>query len=227
MPDAREIDEVGRLAVLDEPVRRRLFDYVRRSSEPVGREDAAEAVGIGRSLAAYHLDKLAEHGLLTATYRRPEGRGGPGAGRPAKLYSAAESEVSVSVPARYYEFVGRLLAEAAEADPSGESAAALQAVAKRAGSKLASGPDDPSRDAPLVEVLAMRGYEPREDEEGTIRLQNCPFHRLATEHRDLVCGMNQALLEGLVEARQREGVTASLEPEPGRCCVVIRARPEK
>jgi predicted ArsR family transcriptional regulator len=220
---AHEIDDVTRLAALDEPIRRRLFDHVRRSSEPIGREDAAQAVGIGRSLAAYHLDKLAEHGFLSITYRRPAGRGGPGAGRPAKLYSAATREVSVSVPARDYEFVARLLAGAAEADPSGDFGAALRAVAMRAGSELAAGIDDPSRDAALIEVLAKRGYEPFEDEAGTIRLRNCPFHRLATDHRDLVCGMNKAFVEGLLEALQREEV-ASLQPEPGRCCVAIQAR---
>jgi predicted ArsR family transcriptional regulator len=226
MPGARESDDVGRLAVLDEPIRRRLFEYVRRGTEPVGREVAAEAVGIGRSLAAYHLDKLVEQGLLTATYRRPEGRGGPGAGRPAKLYTAAKGEVSVSVPARDYEFVARLLAESAEADPSGESEAARRAVAMRAGAQLASDLGGPSQHASLVDVLATRGYEPFTDEAGDVRLRNCPFHRLAVDHRDVVCGINHALIEGLLEALEREDVTASLEPESGRCCVVIRAREE-
>jgi predicted ArsR family transcriptional regulator len=219
MADPYEIDEgVRRLAALDEPVRRRLFDHVRRSPEPVGREDAAEAVGIGRSLAAYHLDKLAEEGLLVSTYRRPEGRGGPGAGRPAKLYSAPEGEVSVSVPARDYEFVAHLLAEAAEADRSGETKAGLEAVATRTGRRLGEG----LRGATPVDALAKRGYEPFEDEAGVIRLANCPFHRLAADHRDLVCGMNRAYLEGLLDGMEREDLTANLEPEPGRCCVAIR-----
>jgi predicted ArsR family transcriptional regulator len=208
-------DDVARLAALDEPVRRRLFDYVRGSAEPVSREKAAEAVGIGRSLAAYHLDKLAEQGLLIVTYRRPEGRGGPGAGRPAKLY-AAQGEISVSVPPRDYELAAELLAEAAET--SGEVRAALDDVATRAGRRL--GEDEQGS---LQEALASRGYEPFEDEPGVIRLRNCPFHRLAEQHRDVVCRMNQAYLEGLLEGLRRTDVTASLEPEPGRCCVAIRA----
>jgi predicted ArsR family transcriptional regulator len=221
MPGAHEIDEaVRRLASLDEPIRRRLFDHVRRSPQPVGREEAAEAVGIGRSLAAYHLDKLAEEGLLVITYRRPGGRGGPGAGRPAKLYSAPEGEVSVSVPARDYEFVAHLLAEAAEADRSGETKASLEAVATRTGRRLGEG----LRGEPIVDALTKRGYEPLEDEAGVIRLENCPFHRLATHHRDLVCGMNQAYLDGLLEGLHREDLLATLEPEPGRCCVTIRPR---
>jgi predicted ArsR family transcriptional regulator len=221
MPGAHEIDEaVRRLASLDEPIRRRLFDYVRRSPQPVGREEAAEALGIGRSLAAYHLDKLADEGLLVSSYRRPEGRGGPGAGRPAKLYTAPEGEVSVSVPARDYEFVAHLLAEAAETDRSGGTRASLEAVATRTGRRLGEG----LRGETLVDALSRRGYEPYEDEAGVIRLANCPFHRLAADHRDLVCGMNEAYLGGLIEGLQREDMRAKLEPEPGRCCVAIRPR---
>src|SRR5918999_527146 len=203
--------ELARLATLDDPVRRRLFDYVPGSPEPVGREDAAEAVGISRSLAAYHLDKLAEQELLIVSYRRPEGRGGPGAGRPAKLY-AAQGELSVSVPPRDYELAADLLAEAAET--SGEARAALATVAARAGQRLGE-----EGKGSLQDVLATRGYEPFEDEEGVIRLRNCPFHRVAQQHRDVVCGMNQSYLEGVLKGLDRTDVAASLEPEPGRCCV--------
>lgn len=213
-------DELARLAALDEPVRRRLFAYVRSSSEPVSREEAAEAVGISRSLAAYHLDKLAEQDLLTISYRRAEGRTGPGAGRPAKLY-VAQGEVSVSVPPRDYELAADLLAEAAET--SDEARAALDSVAARAGRRMGEGLGE-GRKGSLDEALAARGYEPFEDEAGVIRLRNCPFHRLAEQHRDVVCGMNQAYLEGLLDGLERTDVRASLEPEPGRCCVAIRAR---
>jgi predicted ArsR family transcriptional regulator len=208
-------DELARLAVLDEPIRRQLFAYVRGSSEPVSREDAAEAVGISRSLAAYHLDKLVEQDLLVTSYRRPEGRSGPGAGRPAKLY-VAQGEVSVSVPPREYELAAGLLAEAAET--SDEARNSLDAVAARAGRRL--GGERKS----LEEALIARGYEPFEEEAGVIRLRNCPFHRLAEQHRDVVCGMNRSYLQGVLDGLGRDDVTASLEPEPGRCCVAIRAR---
>jgi predicted ArsR family transcriptional regulator len=208
-------DELARLAVLDEPIRRQLFAYVRGSSEPVSREDAAEGVGISRSLAAYHLDKLVEQDLLVTSYRRPEGRSGPGAGRPAKLY-VAQGEVSVSVPPREYELAAGLLAEAAET--SDEARNSLDAVAARAGRRL--GGERKS----LEEALIARGYEPFEEEAGVIRLRNCPFHRLAEQHRDVVCGMNRSYLQGVLDGLGRDDVTASLEPEPGRCCVAIRAR---
>src|SRR5260221_9031496 len=109
---AREEKGVGLVSGLADPVRRRLYDYVSASGEPVGREEAAAATGIGRPLAAYHLDRLVSLGLLTADYRRPSGRTGPGAGRPAKVYVRSGSEFTVTVPPREYELAARLLAQA-------------------------------------------------------------------------------------------------------------------
>ena len=87
------------LSHLDDPLRRQLYEYVIECDGPVSREQAAAAASIGRTLAAYHLDKLADAGLLTISYQRPAGRGGPGAGRPAKLYTRATQEMSVSAAA--------------------------------------------------------------------------------------------------------------------------------
>jgi predicted ArsR family transcriptional regulator len=124
------------LSSLDDPVRRSLYEFVSRSVQPVGRDEAAAAVSIGRPLAAYHLDKLAGVGLLTASYQRPAGRGGPGAGRPAKMYSRSGNEFSVTVPPREYELAARLLAVAVEADRGGSSRAALRTAAQQFGAGL-------------------------------------------------------------------------------------------
>src|SRR3954470_16671677 len=105
-------DRVAALAALDDPVRKAVFDLVSDSPEPVGRDTAAEALGVTRRIAALHLDRLAEQGLLEYEFRRPPGRGGPAAGRPAKLYRRAGGEVAVSVPERHYDLVGALLAAA-------------------------------------------------------------------------------------------------------------------
>src|SRR5687768_1454271 len=111
--DSRPLpDRVGALAALDDPARRAMFDLVARSGTAVSRDAAAEALGVSRRVAAFHLDRLAEQGLLAVEYRRPPGRTGPGAGRPAKLYRRAEGEVAVSVPERHYDVVGGLLAAA-------------------------------------------------------------------------------------------------------------------
>jgi predicted ArsR family transcriptional regulator len=204
-------DEIGRLAALDDPLRRRLYDFVRSRAEPVSRDEAAQEAGIGRTLAAYHLDKLAEEGLLSTSYARPEGRSGPGAGRPSKLYEPADGEVAVSVPARDYEFAAHLFASAVE---SGRS---VSEEARRRGRELGASSSRRS----LKRALADRGYEPFEDEEGRIRLRNCPFHRLASEHRDVVCGMNEAFLQGLLQGLEADEMQATLDPRPGLCCVAI------
>src|ERR1700749_247458 len=130
--------DLGSLSSLDDPLRRRLYEVVTSQPGPVRREEAASAAGIGRALAVYHLDKLVESGLLTASYQRPPGRSGPGAGRPAKMYVRADREFAGTVPPREYELAARLLVQAVEADPSDRSRTALAGAARRLGTGLGS-----------------------------------------------------------------------------------------
>jgi predicted ArsR family transcriptional regulator len=214
------------LTGLGDPVRRRLYDYVSGRAAPVSRDEAAAATGIGRALAAYHLDKLVELRLLTASYQRQAGRGGPGAGRPAKVYRRSGREFSLTVPPREYELAARLMAQAVESDPAGTSRAALHDAARRFGADLGNrhAPADHgaagARQA-ITRVLREHGFEPWDDQDGSTRLRNCPFHRLAAEHPAVVCGMNLALIEGLVAGLGASGLRAALDPRPGACCVVI------
>ncbi|MGW1098028.1 helix-turn-helix transcriptional regulator [Streptomyces sp. NPDC002455] len=208
------------LGVLGDPVRRGLYRHVAGAPEEVGRDAAAEAAGVSRSLAAFHLDKLVEAGLLEVSFRRLSGRSGPGAGRPSKMYRRAEGEHTVSVPPRSYDSASRLLAEVVErAGLDGE----LQAAARTAGEsegRASEGGTDP------VEVLRARGYEPFWDG-GKLRLNNCPFHALADQFTALVCGMNLAGIEGLLDGLpDGEGWKASMDPLPRGCCVALEASEE-
>ena len=217
---------VSAVSALDDPVRRRLYEFVTSSAEPVSRDQASAAVGIGRTLAAYHLDKLEQAGLLTARHQRPEGRRGPGAGRPAKLYSRSEREISVTLPPRDYELLTQLLLESAEADPSGTVRRAAGDVAHRMGRRLGSDARSsagPTADSPVVLDAALRssGYEPRGEPGGDITLRNCPFDRAAKAHREIVCGLNLQLLRGLMDGVGEDQNRAALDPQPGCCCVVI------
>jgi predicted ArsR family transcriptional regulator len=222
MDDARTA-QVEAVAALAEPTRRRLYEHVVRQADPVSRDDAAHALGVPRPTTAFHLDRLVADGLLDVHYERRSGRTGPGAGRPAKLYRRAECSVSVSLPERRYDLAGELLAAAlAEAEQSGERpAAVLERRAFRRGSELAANAGAGGRDAAL-RVLEEHGFEPRADE-GGIALANCPFHVLAREHTELVCGMNLKLLEGVVDGLPDAGLVARLRPEPGRCCVRLES----
>jgi predicted ArsR family transcriptional regulator len=225
--------DLASLSSLDDPVRRRLYAVVSTGPEPVSRDEAAAAAGIGRALAAYHLDKLVEAGLLMATYRRREGRTGPGAGRPAKLYRRSDREFAVTVPPREYELAARLLVRAVESDPSGRSRTALRAAAHQLGTELGGqvvsqqSPESRGNDAPgpeqrdLESVLAAYGYEPEHCADDVTRLRNCPFHQLARQHKDTVCGMNLALIDGVAAGLRASTLRPVLDPQPGYCCVTI------
>jgi predicted ArsR family transcriptional regulator len=222
--------DLAALSNLDDPLRRRLYEYVASQDRPVGRDEAASAAGIGRTLAAYHLDKLAEHGLLDVSYERLGKRRGRGGGRPAKLYSRATRERTVSVPPRDYLLAGRVLVAAAERDENGSTREALAEAARAVGAEAARArkrvrsDSVPARRRAVVATLRERGYEPSEDEGGVLRLRNCPFHELAQQNRGVVCAMNLALVEGLLAGLDIDDFSPSLDIESGRCCVVLRPR---
>ncbi|GIH71575.1 helix-turn-helix transcriptional regulator [Sphaerimonospora thailandensis] len=215
--DERDGDDLDSVTALGDPVRRALYRFVVAQGRDVGREEAAAATGIGRTLAAFHLDKLVEAGLLEAGFRRLTDRTGPGSGRPAKVYRRAPGERTVSLPPRDYRTMALILAEVVERLGGEEQA---EAAARRAGERMAAdAPPETDLPAVLSAVLARRGYEPYE-EDGRIRLRNCPFHVLSEDRPLLVCSMNLALCQGLLSALDAEE-TAMLDPRPGECCVVF------
>ena len=210
--------------------------YVAERRCEVGRDEAARALRISRALAAFHLDKLVQQGLLDTSYRRLTSRRGPGAGRPAKLYHRSTRQFDLTLPERRYELAGRVLARALTA-VAPEARRALQRAARAEGRRL--GADARRRTngnagtdrllANALVVLDACGYDPARVD-GEVRLRNCPFDALANECRPLVCGMNLALLRGLVAAAGARGTRAELRaPEAGSCCVVLKipARPQR
>jgi predicted ArsR family transcriptional regulator len=222
----RDVDIAG-VAALAEPVRRRLYDVVVLADDAMSREQAARSARVAVHTAKFHLDKLVDEGLLAVEYRRLTGRTGPGSGRPAKLYRRVDREVAVSLPERQYDLLSRILATAvAHASESGEAVADVAAsVARAAGSRFgeqhASGAtSDLDR---LARALASGGYEPRVLE-GTLELRNCPFHRVAQEQTELVCGLNLEYVSGVCDGLGCRDVETQLVPELGRCCVTARSR---
>ncbi len=217
------LDALPQLSNLVDSVRRRLYEYVAAQRAPVTREGAAAATGITRTLAAYHLDKLTDAGLIEAEYARPAGRrGGPGAGRPAKHYTRAGRELAVTLPARSYLLMADLLAAAVEADQTGSARTAATHHARHLGRAAAE-----NAGVDLDAALHALGYEPARTHGGDIELRNCPFHQLSQTHTDLVCSLNLDLIDGLLEGAGEPVDRAELTPQEGRCCVVIHppARP--
>lgn len=223
--------QVSGIAALSEPIRRDLYRYVVAQAAPVSRDQAAAGLDVARHVAKFHLDKLVDDGLLVVEFARPPGRSGPGAGRPAKLYRRSSRELAVSLPERHYELAGRLLARAvtdAERDGvpvrgalNGAAHEAGQALGERARSQAGSRAGPAALLEATTEVLVDCGYEPRADDEG-LTLINCPFHALAQEYTELICGMNLELMNGLAVGLEHAPFEPCLDPAPGRCCVRLR-----
>lgn len=223
--------QIQRLAALADAVRRKLYELV-ISSEPkdLSRDEAADALGIRRGLAAFHLDKLVDAGLLQTQYRRPPGVGGPGAGRPTKFYRRSDNEFDVSIPSRRYDLMGAFLARAVENGRTG-TAEPARSAARSFGHDLGvqarsqSGPraSDERILNSLAGVLAENGFEPLRTDRHTIVLRNCPFHLLSESYRDTVCDINLALHRGVVEGVGIKGLRADKASPDGRCCVMYRA----
>jgi len=222
--------QIAAIATLHEPVRRGLYLYVARRRRDVGRDEAARALRISRALAAFHLDKLVRQGLLETSYRRLTGRRGPGAGRPARLYRRSAHQLDLTLPRRRYELAGRLLAQALTNARSPAAVRALRRAARHLGRGLGADARRGRRGAgtargPLARLLAVLewcGFEPIRSN-GSVHLANCPFAALANQSRALVCGMNLALLEGVLQGVQARGMRAVLHPQPPSCCVVVRS----
>jgi predicted ArsR family transcriptional regulator len=222
----------GAIAALEDDLRRKMYVFIRGQGRPVSRDEAAEEVGISRKLAAFHLDKLVERGLLTAHYARLPGRGGRGAGRSSKLYEPSELQVDVSIPERRYDIVGEIMLAALTEEGTKESPRAVatrvafdkgRAIGEDVRTELRLRPPGSERTLAVAEeALAGYGFEPYRVGEGTISLRNCPFHELSRRSPELVCGLNQQFIDGFLRGLGNETVEASLEPTPGECCVKLR-----
>lgn len=223
--DALQRDAAG-IGALADPVRRRLYQYVCAQPGLVGRDQAADAVGIPHHQAKFHLDRLTAEGLLETDYARLTGRSGPGAGRTSKLYRRARRDIAVSLPQREYELAGRLMATAIRrsADTGEPVTEVLDRVAREYGRSIGAGKRPPAdAEAALgraVGLLSRYGYEPRFSD-SEVELANCPFHALAQEQTELACNMNHALITGVADALAPHGPDARLCPGRDRCCVVL------
>ena len=202
------------VATLVDASRRALYDYVRRQDHPVGREEAAEATLMSRGLAAFHLDKLVDAGLLTARYEAPADRP-RGRGRAPKVYEPIGDGLSVMIPQRQYELVADILAEAVTDDQIPDE------VAYRRGHELGAS----MRGTSVTDALAHLGFEPH-PRAGGLQLRNCPFHALAVRHTALVCNLNLRFITGLLDGLD-EVDEARLAPRPGACCVELRTPPPR
>lgn len=217
------------LATLGDAQRRRIYGFVRAAAGPVTREDTAAAMGISRSLAAFHLDKLLDAGLLSSHTAQSGDSRRPG--RRPKAYQPSDLEVQVNIPTRRHQLLAEILAETVAGAPTARRIrpAALR-VARERGQALGRsvrtsirGAVGKERGMALAqEALAASGYQPVRTSEGSLRLRNCPFQPIAGQARELVCGLNHSYLSGLVDAIGAPRIEAALAPQTSGCCVELR-----
>jgi len=188
-PDAR---------VLADERRRAIYQFVCRRHGPVTVNEVAAEFAIHRNAAKHHLDRLLEAGLLRAEFRRVNGRRGPGAGRPSKLYTPTDVEVSFSVPERHYDLLAHLLLQALT------QGADLETVGARFGRQLADAATTTDVVEGVGQVLDRLGFRPKieTDDEGTlwITTENCPFGWVAMEApAGEVCRLDRAIISGVLD----------------------------
>lgn len=225
------VDAVRAVSALDDPSRRSIYQYARAARHPISREQAADAVGISRKLAIFHLDKLVEVGLLVTHY--DAGHRVRKVGRTPKVYEPAPIDISVTIPERQYGVLAEILVQAVVSERLGETG--LEAASRTANehgrllgesarSELRAGRLGPERALTLAEAsLRDRGFEPYRDGPACVRLANCPFHPLAAQETEAVCGINYEFLKGFLSGAGASRVQAVQAPRPGECCVELRA----
>ncbi|MBB5153131.1 helix-turn-helix transcriptional regulator [Saccharopolyspora phatthalungensis] len=225
-------NSMAAVAALTDELRRGMYEFIRRARRPVGRDEAAAAVGISRKLAAFHLDKLVDAGLLCARFE-PVG-GIRKVGRTPKVYEPTDAHIGVSIPPRRPDLLAEVLLDAVLTEGDQETAieAALR-TAREHGHRLGTEERIRSRPGRLgperaltktEDVLTGYGFEPDRETPTCVRLRNCPFHPLTAQSPELVCGLNRAFLQGFLAGLQARSVEAVLDPRVGECCVAVRSR---
>jgi predicted ArsR family transcriptional regulator len=217
-------------AVLADDLRRRMYAFIRRADGPVTRDEVASEIGISRKLAAFHLDKLAAAGLLRTSFARPGGL--RRAGRTPKRYEPAAVDVQVSIPPREHALLAGILVDAVHSTAGDTAAQAAFRAAGERGRELGQAERTAARPGRLgaeraltiaTGFLERSGFEPVRAAPTQVLLRNCPFHPMATQAPELVCGINHAFLTGFLDGLGAASATAVLNPGAGRCCVELRA----
>jgi predicted ArsR family transcriptional regulator len=220
------------VAVLDDELRRGMYNFIRAARRPVTRDEAAAAVGISRKLAAFHLDKLVDAGVLRAGVQATRK-----VGRAPKVYEPVEADIRISIPPRHHDLLADILLDAVLTDTDTEGGTARDAalrVARDRGQEVGATEREQARPGRLgaeraltlaTTALQRHGFEPDRTSPTCVRLRTCPFHPLAAKAPEMVCGINHAYLTGVLDGLDTTTVQAVLDPQAGECCVELRTNP--
>lgn len=199
-------------ATLGDATRRGIYISVREAAEPVTAAAIADLFGIHANVARHHLDRLVTDGYLQVTRRRPEGRQGPGAGRPAKHYEPTHKEVSLQFPARRYDLLAELLVRVVQRVAPETAPVVAEEIGREYGREIAAEiglPEDAGFDIAVQAVAkAMMGvgFDTQANADDRVLVTSfCPFGQTAVDHPEIVCKLDQGIVKGLLEATRQPG----------------------
>jgi predicted ArsR family transcriptional regulator len=161
--------------------------------------EVAEAVGIHRTVAHGHLERLVALGYLLSGQRRGT------SGKPAKLYRLAGQHIDLSYPVRRFARLSALLAEGLRGTRDGIRTA--HEAGRRYGTSLVTKPADSP--GSVLDQMAPLGAEYRLVGNDEVLAENCIFRQACEGNEDVVCELHAGILEG---AFQRAGLQLRIEP---------------
>jgi predicted ArsR family transcriptional regulator len=135
----------------------------------------------------------------------------------------------VVIPQTRYALAASMMATAlSSGHANGDGAAALQEVAAGVGERLGEeirrqARTKRGRTEAVERQLTQLGYEPRVQESGEWTLRNCIFSKLSASHRELVCGMNEAFVAGLLRGSHVRSLHVERRTALPACCVRLTA----
>ncbi|MFT4210751.1 MAG: helix-turn-helix domain-containing protein [Microbacterium sp.] len=204
MPDTSP--EASSRATTASGARARVLGILRASPVPLDAAAVAERLDVHVTTARFHLDRLADAGLVGRKSGGEKRRG-----RPRIRYAPAGAARDEDSRGQLIHVLAGALAE----DASGS------AEALAAGRRWADGfdPIDGDPVPALVDVLDGLGFDPHADG-SRIRLDACPFRAVARDHPEVVCAVHRGLIERLLKPT---ALRARLVPfvEPELCLVAL------
>ena len=146
--------------------------------------EVAAAVGVHRTVAHAHLERLVALGYLISSQRRGT------AGKPAKLYRITEREIELSYPIRRFARLAALLAHALHESPDGIGIA--REAGRGHGASMVTKP--PLTESVLRELIPLEAEYVMSD--GDVVARNCIFRQACEQAQDIVCRLHAGILEG-------------------------------
>ena len=221
MPDVRAhrvLASISRVAVLE---------TLRETGGPMGVSELAERMNLHNNTVRKHLDLLVENGFATRLRDSVARRG-----RPRYVYAAAPDSSPSEARLRNYRLLASVFA--AYLHDADDPHAAAEEAGRRFGARavdeagIGDGPSDALER--VVRMLDDIGFQPELAPGGAeIRLRHCPFHELARDRQEVVCGIHLGLIRGALQQLGAPEEALRLVPfvTPSLCVVQIGPRPRE